>query len=101
MQVPFFTLANYTNIMNMSYEDAQGEERISFRDLLDVRQWSFVSRFAEVDARQLTAYLSDHTLNEPCTIGSKPCTLAETLVTSKLMSPTLHACEYFFWNQGE
>jgi hypothetical protein len=68
MQVPFFTLSNYTDIMNTSYEENSGIERVSFRELLDLWQYNFLTRFADLDARQLSAYLSDHTLQERCTI---------------------------------
>ena len=99
MHVPFFTLANYRQIMWSSYEQADTNDRISFWDIIEFMQPSFRTQFAWLDARQISAYIADHQLQKKVTIGNKQMTTTEALVALKLLLPTLHACDYFFWNE--
>lgn len=99
MHVPFFTLGNYRNIMWSSYEQADTTDRISFWDIIAFMQPSFIQQFATLDARQISAYITNHHLQKKVTIGTKQITTTEALVALKLMMPTLYDCDYFLRNQ--
>ena len=101
MKLPFFSLTNYTSIMALPYSQQDTSTRIEIRDLIDTLDTDFVGRFSAVDTRQLSTYVDTETLTWTCHFWDVSCTLEQGLIACKLGCPTLHACEYFFWNTGE
>ena len=101
MKVPFFTLANYSDIMREHHDQQDTSDWIDFWDILDVMQVAFVDAYRDVDARQIGTYVSQQSLAGTCHIGSQQCSVSDGLVLCKLLCPTLHRCTYFYRNRGE
>jgi len=101
MKVPFFTLVNYSEIMQQHHDQQSTSWWIDFWDILSLMQPNFVQSYADVDARSVWAYVSQQTLSWTCDLGEKQCSISDGLVLCKLACPTLHRCNYFYRNTGE
>jgi hypothetical protein len=98
LKVPFYTQSNYHNIITKTYEQNDKSNRYYLADFFEVLTESFVSNYASLDARQLTAYFQNKALNEMIPFGGTNKRLQDVIVAIKLLMPTLWACEYFLWN---
>jgi hypothetical protein len=97
-KVPFYTQANYRDIIAKTYEQNDKSERFSLSDFFEVFTENFVNNYSFLDARDLWNYFTNKSLNEIISFGWSKKKLQDIIIALKLLMPTLWTCEYFLWN---
>lgn len=99
MKLPFFTLSNYQQIMQLPYAWVPAIW-LDFWNVISVLRPGLIWRFANLDARKLWTDLNVPS-SEKLRIWTEDYALKDAMIALKLLLPTLWACEYFFRNVKE
>ena len=98
LKVPYYTQLNYHNIISKTYEQNDKSNRYDLSDFFEILTEDFVNNYSSLDARWLTTYFQNKTLNEMIPFGWTTKRLQDVIIAIKLLMPTLRTCDYFFWD---
>lgn len=101
LRVPFYTLENYKKIVTTPYYSQDVSNWISLNNFLEFLTSENINLYARIDSRDLKWYIERSDLQKQVLFGGKRRKLADVLIASKLLLPTLWTCNYNFWDQGK
>jgi len=96
--IPWFTMNNYTPLMNKEFSSDEPVDRFSIRELFAVLQNPFTGTYADLDARTLPDFLQNEAPTGNHLFNGTQNSKKDLLVALKLLCPSLWCCDYFFWN---